>query len=373
MVAWGLGLQVFVVLLVLGVPAWKLPAPGRWLFEAGDRVIRALVGFTGEGMRFVFGGLAGERYPEAIFVFQALVPIVFFSALIEALYHLGLFQRIVRWMAWVMHKTFGVSGAEALSAAANVFVGQVEAPLVIRPYLSSLTISELFCVMTAGMATVAANVIGAYVLLLQDSVPDIGGHILTASAMAAPAAVLMAKIMMPETGRPQTFATVRLRDERRSANFVEALAQGASDGLQLALTVAAMVIAAVALVALLDAGFGFSSWVGRLFAPVAWVIGVPWAEAPLVGELLAKKIVLNEFVAYRRLVELAPSLSPRTLIVSTYALCGFANFASVGILVGALGALVPNQRAMMSRLGFKSLVAASLANLLAAAIVGLFF
>jgi CNT family concentrative nucleoside transporter len=314
-----------------------------------------------------------------IFAIQVLPIIVFIASLSAILYHFGLLQWMVRQMARIFTHTLGVSGAEALSVAANVFVGMVEAPILVRPYIERMTESELFCLMTAGMATIAGSVMAAYIGILKPYVPQVAGHILAASIMSAPAAVVIAKIMIPETDPPLTAGKVKLAYEKQDINFIDAAARGAVDGMHLAINVAAMLIAFIALVAMVNALFGlfgtsFDAVIGWLFAPIAFLMGIPWNEAVQVGSLLGQKTVLNEFVAYLNLAKgLADgqlSLSPRSVTITTYALCGFANFGSLGIMIAGIGGMAPNRRQDLARLGIRSIIAGSLAAFLTATIAG---
>ena len=383
---WGLLLQFLLPLSILGIPALGIPGMFRFFFDAVSAIFSHLIAFTDQGGSFLFGGLARDTANFGyIFAFRALPSIIFFSALVSVLYWMGIIQKLVRGIAWVMLKTLGSSGAESLSAAANIFVGQVEAPLFIKVYLASMTRSEIFCVMVGGMSTIAAGVMGAYVGLLQNTLPDIGGHLLTACAMAAPGTVLISKMLIPEKGLPETLGTVKMADESKATgNVIEAAARGAGEGLYLAVTVAAVLIAFVGLVALGDSIVGaiggyfsiklsLTDLMGRFFGPIAWMIGIPWSEASQVGQLLGQKIILNEFVAYVNLAKIAPQLSHRTLIMTSYALCGFANLSSIGIQIGGIGNLAPVQRSNLARLGLKAVLAGTLVSLMTASIAGLLY
>jgi len=370
----GIFLQVFLALVVLRTRV------GHQLFYWVGRGAEKLINFTEAGSRFVFGELIFAQKVGFILAFQVLPVIVFFSSLSAILYHFGILQWVVYFMARIFTRTLGLSGAEALSVAANVFVGMVEAPLLIRPYLEKMTESELFCLMTAGMATIAGSVMAAYIGILEPHVPQVAGHILAASVMSAPAAVVIAKIMIPETSTPVTAGRVTLNRERQDVNFIDAAARGAVDGMHLALSVAAMLIAFIALVAAVNALFGllgtsFENALGWLFAPVAFIMGIPWREAVQVGSLLGQKIVLNEFVAYLNLAKgLAGgefNLSSRSITIATYALCGFANFGSLGIMIGGIGGIAPSRRHDLARLGIRSIIAGSLAAFLTATIAGI--
>ncbi len=399
---WGLGLQFVFAFLILGIPALGIAGPFKFLFYALNDLVNGLISYSEAGSKFVFGSLGEGNSPAGfIFAFRALPPIIFFSALTAVFYHLGILQKVVVGIGWVMRKTMKASGAETLSTAANIFLGQNEAPLVVRPYIAGMTRSEIFCVMVGGMATVAAGVMAAYVELLRDRLPEIGGHLLTASFMSAPAAILVSKMLLPETEEPVTQGEVKLLDERSDTNVIEALARGAAEGLQMALTVAGMLIAFIAVAALLDSmlmtlgnwiNFGtwgrpfdphlaadqsaklsFSLVLGWIFSPVAWLIGIPWAESAVIGKILGEKVVLNEFVAYISLSKIAGNLSDRSLIIASYALCGFANFSSIGIQFGGIGILAPNQKPNLAKLGLFAVLGGSLSTFLTASIAGLFF
>lgn len=383
-ILWGIGLQLALALAVLGVPALGFYGPLRPVFDALNTGIVQLLNFTLEGSRFIFGDLVDSEKSGFIFAFQVLPTIIFMGSLMAVLYHWGLMQKVVKLMAFVMQRTLKTSGAESLAVAANVFVGQTEAPLVIKPYIPNMTKSELLSLMTGGMATVAGGVLAAYVGLLRDRLPDIAGHLLTASLMSAPAALLLAKILTPETETPQTLTRVpQQKDTERYTNTIDAAAKGAGDGLKLALNVAAMLLAFIALLALVNACLSsVSEWIfntpltlqtllGWFLAPIAWLMGVPWEEARVSGALIGEKIVLNEFVAYLHLSELKESLSERTLIIMSYALCGFANFSSIAIQIGGIGELAPNTKAQLAKLGLRAVLGGSLAAFMTAAIAGL--
>ncbi|MCB0378348.1 MAG: hypothetical protein KDD33_07635 [Bdellovibrionales bacterium] len=400
MILWGLGFQFFLALFVLGVPAWNIRGPLKFFFEAANVGILKILLFTEEGTRFLAGDLVDPSRYGFILVVQVLPIIIFISSLMTVLYHLGIMQWVVNAFAIVMQRLLGISGAESLAAAANVFVGQTEAPLVIRPYLKSMTQSELFSVMVGGMATIAGSVMAAYVGLLKDSIPGIGGHLLTASILSAPAALVVAKIMIPETGKPETLGHVPNNKKSEHVNVIEAAANGASDGMKLAINVAAMLLAFIALIAMVDAMFitfgdwiGFSQW-GRsftpeflmaehgaqfslalilswLFTPVAFFLGIPFSDLEIAGALIGKKIVFNEFIAYLDLAKLAKDLSPRSAIILSYALCGFANFSSIAIQIGGIGPLIPARKSELARLGIRSIIGGSLAAFITACVAGL--
>lgn len=402
-VAWGMGLQLVLAVLVLGVPVLGVPAVLRFVFSALNDGFLALIGFSEEGAKFMFGSLMDASQSWGfIFAVRVLPSIVFFSSLVAILYHLGVLQKVVVFLARIMQRTMGTSGAESLSTAGNIFLGQTEAPLLIRPFVASMTRSELFLIMAGGMANTAGGVLGAYVGLLSERIPDIAGHLLTMSVLSAPASVVICKIMVPETERPLTYGAVKLKDERIDVNFLEAAARGTSEGLQLALNVGAMLVAFIALIAGLNAMLGwvgdaihFGQWApalpstagaavpsigpklslqwcfGWLFAPVAAILGVPWHEATLGGAVLGEKVVINEFVAYIHLTDMAKALSDRTVIVLSYALCGFANFSSIGIILGGVGAMAPERRGDLAKMGLRAVLAGNLAAFVTAALAGL--
>ena len=376
LVAKGLGLQIAFALIVLKTGI------GRGFFSAVNDVFVALIGYTNAGSRFLFGSLVDAATPVeggagglvsigATFAFSVLPTIIFFSSLMALAYHLGVMQRVVRGVAWAMQRTLGTSGAETTSAAGNIFVGQTEAPLLIRPFVDRMTMSELNTVMTGGFATVAGGALAAYVAMLVGVFPDIAGHLLAASIMAAPAGIVVSKMLMPETGEPVTRGTLDVDLPKTHANVIDAAAGGAGDGLKLALNVGAMLLAFLALIAL---GNGFLGWVtglfgvegitlerifGWVFAPVAWLIGVPWADAVEVGTLFGVKMVANEFLAFTNLgAGLAGDLqlSNKSLIMCTYALTGFANFSSIAIQIGGIGGIAPARRADLSKLGLRAML-----------------
>ncbi|HLM53076.1 MAG TPA: nucleoside transporter C-terminal domain-containing protein [Pseudoxanthomonas sp.] len=387
----GLVLQIVVASLVLLTP-W-----GASVFDGLSSGFVRLLGFTTEGARFIFGDFADPAKFGFVFAFQVLPTIIFFASFMSVLYHLGVMQKIVQGMAWVITKLMRVSGAETLSVCANAFIGQTEAPLVVRPYIAGMTPSELLTLMVGGMATIAGGVLGAYVLLLGGSDPAqqafYAKHLITASIMAAPATLVIAKILMPETGEPLTLGKVRVEVEKNTANVIDAAASGAADGLKLALNVGAMLLAFIALIALLNAPLvwlgeitGLQSVLGRptdlsamlgyLLSPIAWVIGVPWQDANTVGGLIGTKVVLNEFVAYVQLGEIlrggvdGVTLTDQGRLIATYALCGFANFSSIAIQIGGIGGLAPERRGDLARLGLRAVLGGSIATLMTATIAG---
>lgn len=371
----GLALQLFLGLIILKSTL------GQEFFEFARAFFANILAYTNEGSKFIFGSFTDIGKFGFIFFVQVLPTILFMSSLMAILYHIGVMQVVIRAMAKVMVKVMGTSGAESLAAAANVFAGQTEAPLVIRPFIDKMTKSELMALMTGGMATVAGGVLAAYVGFGIDA-----AHLLAASVMSAPAALVCAKILVPETEESSTHGDLKLNVEKKTVNLVDAAAHGASEGLQLALNVGAMLLAFIALIAMAN---GFLSMVGGwfnfpqlslelvsgyLFAPVAWLMGVPWADCTIVGSLLGKKMILNEFVAYLDLTTAIKdqSISQRAIDISTYALCGFANFSSIAIQVGGIGVLAPERRQDLAKLGVKSMIGGTLACLMTACIAGMF-
>lgn len=386
----GLLLQMVLALLVLKTP------PGRIFFQAIGDLFTQLLSYVNEGSMFVFGVFPRPDDPPLppsivilrCFAFGVLPTIIFFSSLMSILYYIGVMQRVVVFFAWIMQKTLNTSGAESLSAAANIFVGQTEAPLVIRPYVGSMTQSELMAVMVGGFATIAGGVLAAYV-----SMGINAGHLITASVISAPAALLIAKVMVPETEHPKTLGCVEIVVERKGVNVIDAAATGASDGLKLALNVAAMLIAFLALIAVVDAAIRWTgdcvghlldmrfqwslAWVlGYLFWPLAWLMGIESGDCFHAGELLGLKMAANEFVAYEQLsrwieADSGVQLSQRTIDILTYALCGFANFGSIGIQLGGIGGIAPERRADLARLGLKAMIGGTLAAFMTACVAGI--
>lgn len=352
---------------------------GRAVFEQARELFTGLLDFTNEGSEFIFGPLTDTEKTGFIFAFMVLPTILFMSSLMSVLYYIGVMQWLIKLAAKIMVKVMGTSGAESLAAAANIFAGQTEAPLVIKPFISRMTRSELMALMTGGMATVAGGVLAAYVGLGVDA-----GHLLAASVMSAPAALVCAKLMVPETEVSQTQGEIKLELPRAHANLIDAAASGASEGLQLALNVGAMLLAFIALIAMVNGLFGkvggmmgypelsLELITGYLFAPVAWLMGVPWGDCLIVGTLLGKKLILNEFVAYLDLREAMPNMSDRAIVISTYALCGFANFSSIAIQLGGIGTLAPDRRKDLALLGVRSLIGGTLACFMTACIAGIF-
>jgi CNT family concentrative nucleoside transporter len=409
-VAWGVGLQLLFGLVILS------PAVSGFFYNVVGGAVNQLLAFSQDGAHFLFGSMAPHQIlvdgqpttfvgqispPVKTFAFWVLPTIIFFSSLMSVLYYLGVMQFIVQGIAWAMVRTMGTSGAESLSAAGNIFVGQTEAPLLVRPYIEKMTRSELMAVMTGGFATVAGGVMGAYVGFLE-SIPNIAGHLVVASIISAPAALAVAKVMVPETETSLTQGAITGKFEQTSSNVMEAAANGATDGMKLALNVAAMLVAFVALVALLDAlvgyapvtfcedsvAFGYTCAgqvqgealstariLGWVFAPVAFIIGVPWSDASQIGRLLGEKIILTEFIAYLNLGAMinseTPQITERSAIIASYALCGFANFASIGIQLGGIGGIAPKRMGDLASLGMRAMFAGVIAACMTGAVVGL--
>jgi CNT family concentrative nucleoside transporter len=396
----GLLLQALFGLVVLKTDA------GRAFFDQVGSIVTGLLGFQEQGARFVFGNLVQSTVPVgspgadggldttagyvaatgAYFAFNVLPTIIFFSALMSVLYYLNVMQLVVKSIAWVMQKTLRTSGAETLSASGNIFLGQTEAPLLIKPFVPTMTRSELNTVMVGGFATVAGGVLAAYVGMLRGWFPDIAGHLLAASVMNAPAGLYLSKILMPETETPVTKGSLRMEVEKPGVNVIEAAAGGAGQGMQLALNVGAMLMAFVALVALLNyllgwlggfvgqEGLTLQLVLGQVLRPIAWVMGVPWSETSYVGGLVGIKVVLNEFVAYAQFAsQLAADveLSPRSMVILTYALLGFANFSSIAIQIGGIGGLAPERRSEIARYGLRAMIAGNLAAFTSASIAGM--
>ena len=373
-VAWGSAIQ-----LVLGFVLLRTPV-GSVFFAFTNGVVDLFLGYVDAGVRFVFGALVDTGFSIAV---NVLPIIVFMGSLFGVLYHLGVIQRVVEVLARLLSRTMGLSGAETLSAVADIFVGMTEAALVVKPYLEHMTRSELFAVMTVGMATVAGSVMLAYVGMLG---PGYAGHLATASLLAAPAGLLLAKVIVPETGAPETLGQLGAGIEVTSVNAIDAAAQGAIAGLHLAASVGALLVAFVALVAMLNQGLGFAGGLvglpdltmqrilGWLLAPLAWLMGVPWRDAAQVGALLGVKTVLNEFLAYQELGRLvhANALAERSSVIASYALCGFANFGSLAILLGGIGGIAPSRRPEIARLGLLAILSGSLASFMTACVAGIF-
>jgi concentrative nucleoside transporter, CNT family len=374
-VAWGLGLQFGLALFVLRTPV------GQDLFAWIGGLVTRVLDLAFVGSEFVFGKLGakgGGGSPLGfVFAFQVLPTIIFAAATFAVLYHLGVMQVVVKAFAQVMTRLMGASGAESVNVAASIFMGQTEAPLTVRPFLNRMTRSELLCVMTSGMAHVSAGIMGAYIGLGIEA-----KHLLAAVLMTAPGTILLAKMFIPETGTPETAGAVRVETERTDSNVIGAAARGASEGLYLALNVAAMLISFLALVALIHLALGkIGFWVGVplslegilgvVCAPLALAMGIPWKDCFVVGDLLGTRMVLNELIAYSRLGPMKATLDPRTFTIATYALCGFANLGSIGIQIGGIGVLAPERRNDLAQLGVRALLAGTLANFVSACIAGL--
>ncbi len=370
----GISLQIVFGLLILKTPF------GRAVFDGAKDAFNAILSYTNQGSEFVFGGLTNVSKSGFIFAFLVLPTIIFMSSLMSVMYHLGVMQKVVEVTAKLMVKTMGTSGAESLSAAANIFVGQTEAPLVVKPFVETMTKSELMALMSGGMATVAGGVLAAFVGMGIDA-----GHLLAASVMSAPAALVCAKLMVPETEESQTEGVLKIDLPKTNANVIDAAANGASEGLSLALNVGAMLLAFIALIAMLN---GLLAWVGEMvgqpqfsfeyfisyaFAPFAFLMGVPWDDCLQVGAMLGKKTVVNEFVAYLDLQAAIKegNISGRAITIATYALCGFANFSSIAIQLGGIGGLAPTRRHDLAQLGVKALIGGTLACFMTASIAGL--
>ena len=380
--------------------------PGRWFFQKVGNMANDLLSFSTFGASIVFGNLVNSTVPVgvprpggvdasgglvaetgAFFAFNVLPTIVFFSALTTVLYYLGVLQVIVRGVAWVMQRTLKTSGAETLSASGNIFIGQTEAPLLVRPFIEKMTPSELHTVMTGGFATVAGGVMAIYILLLRDYIPSIAGHLIAASVMNAPAGLLLSKIILPETGKPVTGGSLEINVERTQSNVIDAAADGASTGAKLAINIAAMMMAFFALIALLNAliswggglvglqGLSIEYVIGQAVRPLVWLMGVPWADTTYVGTLMGVKVVLTELVAYTRFASdmtggLA-DIQPRSMIIATYALLGFANLPSIAIQIGGISSLAPSRRSELSKLGLRAMIAGNLAAFMSACLAGM--
>jgi CNT family concentrative nucleoside transporter len=377
-VLWGLGLQLTLGYFVLR------SAFGSKVFSFLGAGANRLLSFSYAGSAFVFGDLGLPKELSRLgfsFAFQVLPTIIFIAAFFAVLYHIGVMQLIIRGAAWLMARVMGASGAESLNVAASIFMGQTEAPLTIRPFLPKLTKSELMCVMTSGMAHISGGMMAGYI--------QVGGadpkNLLTAVIMTAPGTLLMAKMLVPETEQSLTAGRVEMPAMEKESNILGAIARGTGDGLSLALNVGAMLITFIALLALLNAMMGgIHNWphmawfpdsmqtlFGWVFSPVAWLIGIPWHDAAKIGNLLGTRMVINEFVAFGQLGPMKDSLDPRSFTIATFALCGFANFSSIGIQIGGIGALAPEQRGQLARFGIRAMLAGTMANLMSACIVGI--
>ncbi len=372
-VAWGLALQIAFAFIVM---RWEY---GRLIFQKAGAGVNWLLDFAFYGSSFVFGDLGKKGSPQGfIFAFQVLPTIIFIAAVFALLYHWGVMQQIIRLAAWVMTRLMGASGAESLNVAASIFMGQTEAPLTIRPFLPDLTRSELMTVMTSGMAHVSGGIMAAYIAFGIEA-----KHLLAAVIMTAPGTILLAKMLVPETETPKTGGKVEMAELERDPNTLGAIARGTSDGLSLAINVGAMLISFIALLYLVDGIFGgihaHIAWFpasleqvfGWVFAPIAWLIGIPWHDCSTIGNLLGLRTVTNELIAFQRLGPMKDALDPRSFTIATFALCGFANFSSIGIQIGGIGALAPNRKGDLARLGIRAMLAGTMANLMSASIVGI--
>ena len=387
-VVWGLGLQFTLALLILNTDA------GKSFFVFAGKVVQKLIQFSNEGTKFVFGPLADQTITGRVFgegnavVFAILVcgTVVIVAALSSLFYHWGILQRVVRAVAWVMRQAMGTSGSETLSAAANIFMGQTEAPLVIRPYVPRMTRSEIMTIMVCGMAHIAGGVAAVYAAMgMAAGYPNTAGHLLTASVLNCPAALLIAKIMLPETEKSETAGTSPATVPRTTANSIDAICRGAGDGFFLSLNICAMLIAFIAIIALANYVFAFAQThlgvaapvtlqniFGYVNAPFAWLMGVPSQDCLAIGQILGERIVLNEFVGYLDLTSHAKELAldPRSFTIATYALCGFANFSSIAIQVGGIGSLAPERRSEMAQVGFRAMIGGLLAAYMTASLAG---
>ncbi len=370
---WGLGLQFLFAFLVLKTDAGLI-------FQSASIAVNALLEYAEEGSKFLFGPLGSKAGPfGVVFAFQVLPIVIFIAALFAVLYQLGVMQIVIKVMAIGMRRVMGASGAESTCVAASIFMGQTEAPLTIRPFLAGLTRSELFTIMTSGMAHVSGAVMAAYVKIAGVEIT----HLLTAVIMTAPATIMLSKMFIPETEEPATAGDVKIAIEKPGVNVIDAAARGAADGLQLALNIAGMLIAFLALIALVNGMLGWvHTWAafvpdslqkifGLVFAPIAWLLGVSWKDAATVGNLLGTRLVLNEFVAFLNLGPIKDQLDHKSFVIATFALCGFANFSSIAIQVGGIGALVPSRKSDLARLGLRAVAAGTLANFMSACIAGL--
>ena len=381
-VAWGLGLQLVFAVFVLRVET------GRRVFQKAGDVVNRLLSYAFVGSEFVFGELGKQgSHLGFYFAFQVLPTIIFIAAFFAVLYHYGVMQFLIKIAAWIMTRVMGASGAESLNVAASIFMGQTEAPLTIRPFLPDLTRSELMTVMTSGMAHVSGGIMAAYIAFGIEP-----KHLLSAVIMTAPGTLLMAKMLVPETEQPKTAGRVVMSEDEekteKEENLLGAVARGTTDGLHLALNIAAMLISFLALIALTNGILGgVHNWLaghgilwfpaslekifGVLFAPIAWVIGIPWHDCGVIGNLLGTRMVLNELVAFSMLGPMRAGLDPRSFTIATFALCGFANLSSIGIQIGGIGALAPNKKSELARLGIRAMLAGTMANLMSASIAGM--
>ena len=364
LILWGLGLQVGFAYIVLRTPASRA-------FEILSGKVNNVIAYSQAGSKFVFGDQLGGG-PTAVFAFQVLPIVIFITSLFAILYYLGVMQVLVNAMAVVMQRVMGASGAEATNVAASLFMGQTEDPITIRPFLEGLTESELFTIMVSGMAHVSGATMAAYVLMAHVEIR----HLLTAVIMTAPATILLAKMLVPEIGKPATAGRVKVSVEKPGVNLIDAAARGAGDGLYLALNIAAMLIAFLALIALLNGILSYfhtsmEQILGVVFSPVAWLLGVPFHDCRTIGDLLGTRMVTNEFVAFEQLGPMKPKLDPHAFTIATYALCGFANLSSIAIQIGGIGALAPGRKSDLARLGVKAMLAGTMANFMSACIAGM--
>ena len=392
LIVWGISLQIFFAILILKVPG------GKAVFDIIDSIIKKILEFSVDGSKFLFGNLANEDmfgpYKENFpndgtwpgfgfqFAFVVLPTVIFFSSIMSVLYHIGIMQKIIKFISKIMQKTMGTSGAETASISANIFVGQTEAPLVIKPFISKMTKSELTAIMTGGFATVAGGVMAAYVLMLNKVIPGIAGHLMAASIMSAPAALVIAKIIYPETSTPETSKDdIKLSKVSDESNFLEAIGNGASEGMKLALNIAAMLIAFLSIISLVnwllslipigDNVLTIELILGYLFMPLAFLMGAPWSESHILGSLMGQKLVLTEFIAYDNLASISSVISERTATIGAYALCGFANFASIGIQLGGIGSIAPDRKKDLAKTVTKAMIGGALASWLTATIAGI--
>jgi concentrative nucleoside transporter, CNT family len=378
-VMWGLGLQISLAFIII---RWTY---GQQLFLRAGNAVNKLLSYAFVGSEFVFGELGKPNSSLGfIFAFQVLPTIIFIASLFALLYYLGVMQVVIKGAAWAMQRIMGASGAESLNVAASIFMGQTEAPLTIRPFLPDLTQSEVMTIMTSGMAHVSGGIMAAYIAFGVEA-----RHLLTAVIMTAPGTLMISKMLVPETDIPKTMGVVHMENIERDTNFIAAIARGTGEGLGMAINVGAMLIAFLAMIALTNGVMGgVHNWLGGhgimwfptslqqifgwAFAPVAWVIGVPWHDCVQIGNLLGTRMVLNELVAFSFLGPMKGSLDPRSFTIATFALCGFANFSSIGMQIGGIGALAPNQKGMLAKLGIRAMLAGTMANLMSASIVGIF-
>jgi len=382
-------MQVILAFLIAGIPYLGIKGPLHGFFNLANGAAMSLLSHVDKGSEFLFGPLMNvEKMGGYVFAVKVLPTIIFFSALMGVLYHYGIMQKIVHTLAWVIYRFLGISGAESISTAGNIFLGQTEAPLLIRPYLQSMTRSELMCVMVGGFANVAGGVLAAYVGMLAGMMPDIAGHLITASVMSAPATIVFAKIMVPESSTPVTASDVFKDTKSHYQNGIDAAAQSAFDGTQLAITIGGMLIAFIALISLANGLLGFLGDIlhvnqllgetlnlelilGWIFAPFAWTLGIAREHMTFAGALLGKKLVINEFVAYLDLARDGTSLDRRSMIIISYALCGFANFSSIAIQIGGIGGIAPGRKSEIASLGLKAMIAGMFASALCGAIMGI--